>query len=177
MTAEDYYSNGLEQKKLGRIGESRKMLMKCIETDTDGNLARQARHFIITQLPRRAVTLEAEQRNIIGYNQLAKGDNVTARRTFEALIHDFPNFEWPYNNLARLEIAENKLNDAARLLEKVTDMNPYYGNAWYTLAEVRRAQNDVAGCKKCLARLTELQHPAADLPLPEETPAPGTTGI
>lgn len=160
MTPRDFLANGLRYKRMGRIAESRRMLKSCIESDPTGDVALEARHVLLTQLPRQLVSEEAEQRNIIGYNQLLKGDAKTARTTFEKLIHDFPNFEWPYNNLALLDLQEGRLDDAESLLVKVTTINPNYGNAWATLLNVRKARGDRRGVQQCVQRLIELQNRA-----------------
>lgn len=179
MTPRDFLANAVQMKKMGRVGESRKMLFKCIAAGGNDSTTAEAKHFLITQLPRLPVTKEAEQRNAIGYNQLVKGDLVSARRTFETLIHDFPKFEWPYNNLALLNLQEKRLDDAARLLEQVTKLNPNYGNAWATLAQVREAQQDYAGEKQCQRQLARLQnrlyYTEAEIPL--ETPGQPKVGI
>ena len=158
LSAAECYMSGIKYKKRGRIELSREQLQKAIQLDGNGEIAVQARLFMNTQLPRYKTSQEIEQRNAIGFNQLAHKDVAAARKTFEDLIKDFPNFEWSYLNLAIIELQEDKLDEAGSLLTKAVALNPNYLKAWATLAELKQRQQDIEGAAQCLKRCEQLEH-------------------
>ncbi|HEY9787471.1 MAG TPA: tetratricopeptide repeat protein [Candidatus Obscuribacterales bacterium] len=142
----------MSYKGAGRIELSRKTLMEVIARDRSGNAGALARRFLRSQLPKKPIPLEAEQRNIIGFNQAGSGDLNTARTTFTNLIRDFPEFEWPYANLALVSLKENKLDEAEQLLAKAVAINQDYANGWSHLARVKHLKGDLKGEQECLRR-------------------------
>ncbi len=156
-SAEEYYRQGLQFKKQGRIELSRQQLKKAIESDHNGMVTSMAEFLMDTQLPKKEVSQEAEQRNAIGFNQLAKKDIPAAKKTFEDLTRDFPDFEWPYLNLAMIYLKEDKTPEATKLLYKAVEINPRYLKALSLLAKVKQAAGDSREAEDLRKKIHELQ--------------------
>lgn len=156
QTADELFLQAVSYKRAGRIELCRTTLNKAIEKDKSGKVGPIARAFMIRQLPKQSVALEAEQRNIIGFNQAANGDLVAAKTTFRNLIHDFPDFEWPYANLALICIKENRIDEAEQLLTKALTINPNYVNGWTYLARVKHTKHDFQGEHECIKKKIDL---------------------
>lgn len=153
----ELFKTGIKYQQSGRIELSRKALENAIELDPSGKVGNSARMMIRTKLPRYPVPSDAEQRNIIGFNQMNHGDISAAQKTFSALIKEFPQFEYPYGNLIYLYIQERKLSDARSLLKRVLQINPNYLNGWKYLAEIQRIENDSTGYKQSIERINALR--------------------
>lgn len=156
-TADDYLMLGVNYKKSGRIEKSREALETAIKEGADSKTAHTARRFLKQQLPRSPVPIEAEQRNVIGFNQMRNGDKEMAIQTFSNLIKDFPEFEWPYCNLAAIYMKDKKLNEAEKLLERALEINPSYMNGWLYLRQVKLLKKDTEGASNCSKRIAALE--------------------
>jgi colicin import membrane protein len=55
---------------------------------------------------------------------------------YRALTEDFPELPEPYNNLAVLEAARGRFDEARRLLEMATRAHPGYSTAWENLGDL-----------------------------------------
>src|SRR5262249_25745124 len=109
-----------------------------------------------TKIPRNSVPYAAEQRNVLGFNQLCAGAIEGAHRTFQALIEECPDFEWPYGNLGSLLIQMGDIDAARDVLHKALSLNPDYTNAWLHLARLHALESDFAAAYECLARVAEI---------------------
>lgn len=65
-----------------------------------------------------------------------QGNLEGARETFTGLTREFPELPEPHNNLAVLDAAEGRLQDALRSLETAIRLNPTYGTAHRNLGDV-----------------------------------------
>lgn len=158
LSATQFYMNGIKYKQRGRIELSRQQFEKAIALDGQGgDVASKCRVFIATQLPVASVSKEAEQRNAIGFNQLAHDDVAAATKTFQDLIADYPDFEWPYLSLAMISLRQDKLAEAAGLIEQAVKLNPNYLKAWSVLAQIKGKQQDKQGFAKCMQRCEQLE--------------------
>ncbi len=153
----EQFKSGVKYQQSGRIELSRQALENAIELDPLGKVGNSARVVIRTKLPRYSVSAEAEQRNIVGFNQMNHGDISAAQKTFSSLINEFPQFEYPYGNLVYLYIQEKKLGEAKTLLRRVLQINPNYLNGWKYLAEVQRIEKDNVGYKQSIDRINALR--------------------
>lgn len=129
-------------KQAGRIELCRASLLNAIKTDENSHAAKLAKEYLKFHLPKEPITLEAEQRNVIAYNQNKNGDIEAAKKTFSNLIKDYPNFEWPYANLATIYVKEHNLEEAERLLNKALSINPDYANARRLLEKLQSKKTD-----------------------------------
>lgn len=156
-TALAIFKTAVKYQQSGRIELSRQSLEKAIALDPNGKVGNSAKLHLLTKLPRYPVASEAEQRNIIGFNQMNHGDISAAQKTFSDLIHDFPQFEYPYGNLAYLYIQERKLKEAKTLLQHVLKINPNYLNGWKYSAEIQRIEKDSAGYNQSIEHIKALR--------------------
>jgi len=156
LTSAQYYTLGINYKKLGWTEQARDAMTFAVETGADSRedaaVVMSARLFLKTKIPRFPVPLLAEQKNIEGFNLMATGDAQGAILTFEELIREFPDFEWPYGNLSVLYLQEGKLDRAKELLKIALDINPDYVNGWLHMATARVLDSDIGGAAKCIER-------------------------
>lgn len=165
LSASEYYEYGLRYKELGWTEQARDALGMAIEADPNGEHGKLAASYLRTKIPRHPVPLVAEQTNIHGFNQLCDGDESGARETFEALIAEYPDFEWPYGNLGCLFIQMGDVSKAKRILRKALDINPHYVNAWLHTARAEALDGNFEKSYECLNRVVEID--------PEETSIEG----
>jgi Tfp pilus assembly protein PilF len=156
LTAAQYYQLGIDYKQLGWTEQARDAMTFAVETGSDNRddagIVTLARLFIKTKIPRFPVPLLAEQKNIEGFNLMATGDAEGAKLTFEELIREFPDFEWPYGNLAVLYLQEGKMDRAKELLKIALDINPDYVNGWLHMATARVLEQDFIGARESVER-------------------------
>lgn len=152
LTAREYWELALRYKQVGWTEQARDALTLAIELDGDGKFGRKAMCFLRSKIPRFPVPLMAEQLNIQGYNQMLTNEE-EARRTFENLVEQYPDFEWPYGNLGSLLIKEGDLSQAEAILVKAVSINPYYINAWLHLSRVYAIESRFAEADDCLDRV------------------------
>lgn len=156
LDAAAYYELGLKYKEVGWTEQARDALRMAMEADPDGESGTRAQRFLRTKIPRFPVPLVAEQTNIRGFNQLFNGEQEAARETFEALIEEYPDFEWPYGNLGSLCIQLGELVKARRILKKALQINPHYVNAWLHLARAEALDERFSAAYECLERVNEI---------------------
>ena len=164
LTAPEYYRLAIEYKKMGWIEQARDASVLAIENGGTTDVAKAARLFLKTKVPKFPVPLLAEQRYIEGFNQMALGDTGDARHTFEALIKDYPDFEWPYGQLSVLYLQEGRNEKAKELLKVALEINPDYVNGWLHMATANGLELDFEAAKECVARalVSDPTDPAAN---------------
>ena len=156
LSAWEYYELAQKYKQMGWTEQARAALQFAIGLDGSGEGGQKALRFLRTKIPRNSVPYAAEQRNVLGFNQLCAGDIEGARRTFQALIEECPDFEWPYGNLGSLLIQMGDIDAARGVLHKALSLNPDYTNAWLHLARLHALESDFAAAYECLARVAEI---------------------
>ncbi|MBU6453910.1 MAG: tetratricopeptide repeat protein [Cyanobacteria bacterium REEB67] len=149
----EYYELGLKYKEVGWTEQARDALTLAMEIDGDGEFGKKAQRFLRSKIPRYPVPLKAEQLNIEGYNQMFMKDENEARKTFELLIREYPDFEWPYGNLGSLLIRQGDLDRAESLLQHALKINAYYINGWLHLTRVYGVQERFNEAYDCLSRV------------------------
>jgi tetratricopeptide (TPR) repeat protein len=152
LTATEYYNLGIEYKKMGWTEQARDAMTLAAENAEDVQVADRARRFLKTKIPRFPVPLLAEQKNIKGFNLMAEGDAAAAKKMFEELIRDFPDFEWPYGNLSAIYLQEGKHGRAKELLRTALKVNPDYVTGWLRMAEAKGSEQDYQGALDCVKR-------------------------
>lgn len=155
LTASEYYELGIKYKSMGWTEQARDSMSFANEVEPDSEIGKAAIRFLKTKLPRFPVPLLAEQRNIEGFNQMARGDCDGARETFKTLIRDFPDFEWPYGNLSVLYLQDKQTKEARDLLSRALEINPDYVNGWLHLAAAKGMDLDITGAKESVKRALE----------------------
>jgi tetratricopeptide (TPR) repeat protein len=162
LTPREFYELGVHYKELGWTEQARDALIYAIEGDQSGDWGIKAKNFMQARLPRFPVPFLAEQRNITGYNLMMSGDLAGAKETFEALIEEYPDFEWPHGNLGFLYLGEGNILKAQKILEKALTLNPNYLNGWLHLARVRALSEDFKGAYECLEKAAVILPDNAD---------------
>lgn len=156
LAADKYYELGTKYKDAGWILQSKMALAKAISLGAGTDIGAKAQRYMDTKLPRNMVPAEATQRNVTGFNQMFGGDNKGAKQTYEELIAEYPDFEWPYSNLSSIYIKEKNYERAKELLEKALAINPSYINAWLHLADVFEKSGDLDGALNAVQRACDL---------------------
>lgn len=152
LSAQEYWDLALRYKQVGWTEQARDALVMAIEIDGDGSVGKKAQCFLRSKIPRYPVPLMAEQLNIQGYNQMFQNED-EARRTFEKLVSQYPDFEWPYGNLGSLLIKSGDLDGAEDVLKQAVEINPYYINAWLHLSRVYAIESRFPEADDCLERV------------------------
>ncbi len=156
LSAKEYLDLGIQYKNIGWTEQSRDALERAIELDRDGAIGKEAHRFMISRLPHHPVPHAAVQRNISGYNLMQANRREEAKTVFEALIKDYPTFEWPFSNLGRLYINSGDTHRARDLLWHALDINPHYANAWCNLAIAKIVDSDFDDAENCLEKAMSL---------------------
>lgn len=155
LSPKDYLSLGIKYKSLGWTEQARDAFTFAHEIDEAGDVGATARRYLKTKIPRYPVPLVAEQKNIQGFNLMAMGDTHAARKTFEELIKQFPDFEWPYGNLSVIYLEDGQTLEAKELLARALKINPNYVNGWLQLATAKGLEEDFDGAEECINRALE----------------------
>jgi tetratricopeptide (TPR) repeat protein len=150
LTAEQYFALGIQYRTLGWTEQARDALILVTESSQDDDLTISAQRFLKTKIPRFPVPLLAEQRHIEGFNRMATGDQQGARKAFEELIEDFPDFEWPYGQLSVIFLQEGETAKAKKLLKRALAINPNYIGGWLHMATAKGLELDFDGAQACV---------------------------
>ncbi len=156
LSSQEYYELGLKYKAIGWIGQSKDSLQKAIEQDSFGNVSHKALTFMKTRLPLREVPQEAVRANIEGYNNMLSNPKI-AKQIWWRLTEEYPEFEWPFSNLASLLITEGDITQARRLLERAIELNPCYINALLHLANSYAVEMEYKKAIDCIDRIIDLE--------------------
>lgn len=136
LQARNFYEQGLEYKARGWTEKSRESLLRAIELDK-GTIGFKALSFLRAKLPAHVQSLDAEQANILAYNLRYSGRKLDAEKEWKNCIAKYPNFEWPYSNLAGYYLDEGRAAEALPLLEKALEINSYYTNGLANMSETQ----------------------------------------
>jgi tetratricopeptide (TPR) repeat protein len=118
-----YYELGLRYRLGGLVGLAREALTRVVNLAPGSAMARKASFVLRGQLPRAPVPSAAEQRNIEAYN-LMSSNPAAAKEKFQALMREYPDFEWPFSNLAWMYFGEGKIDEAHGLAKYLLSVNP-----------------------------------------------------
>lgn len=118
-----YYELGLLYRIGGLVGLAREALSRVVELAPTSAMAAKAGLVLRGQLPRVPVPPAAEARNIEAFN-LMRTNPEAAKEKFKALMNDFPDFEWPFSNLAWMYFEEGKVEEAQGLAKYLLSVNP-----------------------------------------------------
>lgn len=138
------FQEGVRLKVQGRIEESRRALSAAAAADPGGVGARAAR-FLRTKLPVHSFPSDAVTRNIQGFNSMAACDLDGAVAVFSGLTQQYPDFEWPYGNLAAIYSHRGDQGLAEDEARRALSINDCYVTAWLRLADAKGRGGDAAG--------------------------------
>lgn len=146
LSAAQYFELAKQYKAAGWPEQAREALTRSIKADPQG-IGKKAQIYLRAYIPRLPVPDVAAQKNITGYNQMARGDRAGAIRTFEECILQFPDFEWPYGNLGFIYTQQGRTKEARDVLQKALAINPSYVNGWLHMAQAKLKDGDVKGAR------------------------------
>lgn len=161
LSAEKYYQMGVKAKKQGRCEKSRNAMLWACHVGKNTQTGKNAALYIKTMLPRFKVTKAAEQANIKAYTAEHSGRREQAKKLYLHAISSYPNFEWPYSNLASIYSTEKNYSEAKRLYNKALRINPHYVHALIGLGMNYMSAGDTSGAQHYL-KLAERENPSED---------------
>lgn len=102
------------------------------------------------------VPREAELANREGHHFVVSHDLERCKQLYERLFEEFPDFEPPYLNLARVYLWNGQVDQAKLLLRKVISINSDYVPAWLLLAEIHMALFEIQDAQDAIDRARDL---------------------
>lgn len=149
--AKEYYLAGIQSRKSGRANEAREYLKTAIRLG-EGKLRQRAEVYLKTMIPMDPVDPTVLCESNKAYNLRNEGRDDLAEPIWKKCIQDAPRFEWPYVNLADVYCSRGQYEEAVKLLDQVTELNPSYLRAWVLLSEVRQDQGRYSDAVKAVFR-------------------------
>ncbi len=154
LTAEQYLKLGQEYIKIGWTEQARDALQLSQDAagahENEIKIAESAIKLLRSKLPRFPVPLYAEQKNIEGWTLLSAGSTADARKIFEGLIDEYPDFEWPYGNLSVLLLQSGETGKAIDLLKTALSVNKFYVQGWLHMAVARGLELNFDAARQCV---------------------------
>lgn len=155
-SAEESYELALQCKSLGLIETSRNYMKKAVERSSSDNVKDRAERFLSVYIPKRPITLPLTKAFQKGRTSEQTGDFLNAEKFYKECIDADPNFEWPYEALARVKRLQGDLPGAEKLLKKALSINPDYVEAWLELARVDQEQGDKSKARASVDKALKL---------------------
>ena len=118
----EYYELGVVYRLTGWIELAKECLVKAEDLANGDEVAVHAERLRRTELPKIEVPVEAVEGNIEGFN-LMQDEPEKAKRVFEKLMETYPDFEWPFTNLAKIYIKEGDMKKARGLAKYAHTVN------------------------------------------------------
>ncbi len=151
LSADKYFELGKKYKTCGWTELAREALKKAIDMDKGGTAGVSALQYLRTKVPRHPVPLMAEQLNIQGFNLMESDkDYRAAKKIFLGLIEKYPEFEWPYSNVAHIYLKHGDLTPAEEHFAGAIKINPHYANAWIGLGRINTLRSKYNEAKACM---------------------------
>ena len=122
LGAREYFELGVIYRLTGWIELAKECLVKAENLANGDEVAVHAERLRRTELPKIEVPVEAVEGNIEGFN-LMQEEPEKAKRVFEKLMEAYPDFEWPFTNLAKIYIREGDLKKARGLAKYAHTVN------------------------------------------------------
>ncbi len=148
-SAQEYYDKAVEFQTFGWTEKARAALNKAIDINPNGAIGKKATEYLHAKIPANVVPEVAERLNNRGDN-LMNGDNPSAIKIFQECIEKYPQFEWPYSNLAQIFISEGRAPEALQLLQKALEINPRYTNGLRNMVDAELTLGNREGAKRYL---------------------------
>ncbi len=155
-SGEESYELALQCRSLGLIETSRTYMKKALERSPSGKIKDRAERFLSAYIPKRPITLPLTKAFQKGRTSELTGDFLNAEKFYKECIDTEPDFEWPYEALARVKRTQGDLESAEKLLKKALSINPDYVEAWLELARVDQAQGDKSKAKASVDKALKL---------------------
>ena len=146
-SAEESYELALQCKSLGLIEISRTYMKKAVERSSSEKDKDRANRFLNAYIPKRPVTLALTKSFQKGRTSELTGDFLNAEKFYKECIDNAPDFEWPYEALARVKRLQGDFAGAEKLIKKALSINPDYLDGWLESARIDQEQGDKAKAK------------------------------
>ncbi|CAN5460782.1 hypothetical protein BH10CYA1_BH10CYA1_27710 [soil metagenome] len=157
LSAEEYFELGKNYKTCGWTELAREALKCAIDMDKGGSVGKSALQYLRTKVPRHPVPVMAEQLNIQGFNLMeGEKDHRAAKKVFLGLIEKYPEFEWPYSNVANIYLRNGDLTPAEEYFADAIKINPHYANAWIGLGRIHTLRSKFNEAKACMNKAGEI---------------------
>ncbi len=157
LGAKEYFELGKKYKTCGWTELAREALKLAIDRDKGGTVGTSALQYLRTKVPRYPVPLMAEQLNIGGFNLMeVQRDYRAAKKVFLGLIEIYPQFEWPYSNVANIYLKNGDLTPAEEHFADAIKINPHYANAWVGLGRIHTLRSKFNEAKACMNKAAEI---------------------
>lgn len=98
--------------------------------------------------------------NLLGGITLARGDRVAARQYFESAVRKKNDFLPAMLNIAKLDVAEGKFDDAVKQYKTIVDQNPSNMEVMIALAELSLRRQQPAEAESWLTKAIEVKSDA-----------------
>lgn len=155
LEPQEYYELGLRYRLGGLVGLAREALTRVTELTPNSSMALKARLVLRGQLPKAPVPEAAEQRNIEAFNLMSSNPHL-AKEKFQALMRDFPDFEWPFSNLAWMYFNEGKIDEAKGLAKYLLTVNPEHLRSLHLSMQIAMRQQNLGEALEFVNRARKL---------------------
>ena len=142
LSADQYWILGIQMLDMGWPDTARQALQKVISLKPNGALAKKAKRTITTELPINDPPARALELNNKAWNLCHLGHSAEAQSLLEECIKDYPEFEWPYQNLSAIQAEQGLTNNAESTTRTLLEKNPKDIASWCNLASFQIQQGD-----------------------------------
>jgi len=156
LSAGQYFSLGIKQRELGYPNEARDCMNKAIELDKNGTVGKRAERYLRTEIPLHFVPEHAQTLNNLAWNLSRSDRDEEAEKVFRNCIEQYPDFEWPRNNLAGILRCSKRYAEAQQQLDYILNMHSDYVSSWIELANLNEAQGKIKEAKACARHALQL---------------------
>ncbi|MFA6209647.1 MAG: tetratricopeptide repeat protein [Candidatus Obscuribacterales bacterium] len=155
-TPDEYYKMGVNYKLVGWPQQAREALSRAVKADPNGKAGKNASVYLTAYLPLKSQPQVAIDQNIMAFNQMVSGKDSEAIVAFNECIAKYPDFEWPYGNLASIYTKVGRFKEAQDTVQKSLNFNPNYLNGWLHLARAFSGDGDKVAAMRCVKRALEI---------------------
>jgi len=149
LSASQFYAQAVDHVSKGHCEIARECAKRAIKKDSAGPVGNRARQFLAANIPKNFVPKDAEQKNILAVNFMAKKNYNSAIAVLEDTVAEYPQFEWPFYNLSCMYLAQRNPSLAQAYAKKALKINPQYSNAWAAKANAYILERNFASAKEC----------------------------
>lgn len=122
LNAREYFELGVVYRLTGWIELAKECFFKAESMANGDEVAIHAERLRRTELPKMEVPDAAVEGNIEGFNLMGTEPD-RAKKVFERLMETYPDFEWPFTNLAKIYIKEGDIEKAKGLAKYAHSVN------------------------------------------------------
>lgn len=146
---------------IGYGEQMRGALKKAVEvggSDTD-----KAKLWLRIRVPRMKVPEKASFGYMNALRVRVSSSQDQSCQQFEALVRDYPDFEWPYLQVARVLFFRGDVERAEDLVKKVLKINPDFFKAWLMITQFDLAHWRINDLEQHISKLQSLDPRAPEL--------------